>query len=253
MIKFFRHIRLNLMEKGKTSKYLKYAIGEIVLVVIGILIALQINNWNEQRKINQSIKASLASLIVDLKQDVVELNANINMIDEDYNRVKHFINRLSKPAANIDTLKKIARYEYLPFFDPSNELNRNTIQSLLSSGKIENFENDLKNSILNHNSDQKRSIRIMDQNITIYLNNQAKYPEFVAIQSENKRLDDFVIRGHLLEKHWQTKGNNILLDGMLNTLTSKLLMYYIVRNQKNILLEKTTNMIKYLENQLKKY
>jgi hypothetical protein len=45
MIKFFRQIRFKLMETGKTSKYFKYAIGEIVLVVIGILIALQINNW----------------------------------------------------------------------------------------------------------------------------------------------------------------------------------------------------------------
>ena len=49
MIKFFRHIRQDLMSKNKTSKYLKYAIGEILLVVIGILIALQINNWNQNR------------------------------------------------------------------------------------------------------------------------------------------------------------------------------------------------------------
>lgn len=49
MIKFFRKIRQNLLSEGKTGKYLKYAIGEIILVVIGILIALQINNWNENR------------------------------------------------------------------------------------------------------------------------------------------------------------------------------------------------------------
>jgi len=49
MIKYFRKIRQNLLSEGKTGKYLKYAIGEIVLVVIGILIALQINNWNSQR------------------------------------------------------------------------------------------------------------------------------------------------------------------------------------------------------------
>jgi|TARA_R110000737_G_C14509985_1_gene473452 hypothetical protein len=46
MIKFFRKIRQNLVSKGNTGKYLKYAIGEIILVVIGILIALSINNWN---------------------------------------------------------------------------------------------------------------------------------------------------------------------------------------------------------------
>ena len=50
MIKFFRHIRKSLLMENKTSKYFKYAIGEIILVVIGILIALSINNWNEERK-----------------------------------------------------------------------------------------------------------------------------------------------------------------------------------------------------------
>ncbi len=50
MIKFFRKIRLNLLSTGKTVKYFQYAIGEIILVFIGILIALQINNWNQDRK-----------------------------------------------------------------------------------------------------------------------------------------------------------------------------------------------------------
>jgi len=50
MIKFFRKIRQNLLSENKFSKYLIYAIGEIFLVVVGILIALQINNWNEERK-----------------------------------------------------------------------------------------------------------------------------------------------------------------------------------------------------------
>ena len=50
MIKFFRQIRKQLLEEGKTGKYFKYAIGEILLVVIGILIALSINNWNEGKK-----------------------------------------------------------------------------------------------------------------------------------------------------------------------------------------------------------
>ncbi|MBO3115440.1 hypothetical protein J4050_01695 [Winogradskyella sp. DF17] len=50
MIKFFRKIRYTLLNENKTGKYIKYAIGEIILVVIGILIALQINNWNQSRK-----------------------------------------------------------------------------------------------------------------------------------------------------------------------------------------------------------
>ena len=74
MIKFFRQIRQNLLLEGKTGKYLKYAIGEIVLVVIGILIALQINNWNENRLKNKTVKTYLNSLIQDLndEQDILD-------------------------------------------------------------------------------------------------------------------------------------------------------------------------------------
>ena len=71
MIKFFRKIRYNLMSKNKTGKYFKYAIGEIVLVVLGILIALQINNWNEnQKKVKTEIEY-VNNLIQDIKNDQV--------------------------------------------------------------------------------------------------------------------------------------------------------------------------------------
>jgi len=60
MIKFFRKIRQNLVMENKTGKYFKYAIGEIILVVIGILIALQINNWNERRKERAQEQALIA-------------------------------------------------------------------------------------------------------------------------------------------------------------------------------------------------
>ncbi len=67
MIKFFRHIRQNLLIENKTGRYLKYAIGEIILVVIGILIALGINNWNENRKESIEEKLVLRSLLENLK------------------------------------------------------------------------------------------------------------------------------------------------------------------------------------------
>lgn len=71
MIKFFRYIRQKQVMGNKTSKYIKYAIGEIVLVVIGILIALSINNWNEQRKRNaQEIKLAV-QLLEDARADSV--------------------------------------------------------------------------------------------------------------------------------------------------------------------------------------
>tara|TARA_R100001369_G_scaffold10707_11_gene23977 strand:+ start:2795 stop:3070 length:276 start_codon:yes stop_codon:yes gene_type:complete len=68
MIKFFRHIRKNQIMENKTSKYFKYAIGEIILVVIGILIALQINNWNQNRIERNKENLILTELIVDLEE-----------------------------------------------------------------------------------------------------------------------------------------------------------------------------------------
>ena len=62
MINFFRKIRYNLMETEKTSKYLKYAIGEIILVMIGILLALQINSWNQKRLDRIEEKTILSNL-----------------------------------------------------------------------------------------------------------------------------------------------------------------------------------------------
>jgi len=68
MIKFFRKIRQQLLAEGAVKKYLLYAIGEILLVVIGILIALQINNWNEQQKIAQQTRHYLVASIKNLRR-----------------------------------------------------------------------------------------------------------------------------------------------------------------------------------------
>ena len=73
MLRFFRQIRQRLLSENKFSKYLLYAIGEIVLVVAGILIALQINNWNEYRKSGQAELALLRELKADLEYNKGEL------------------------------------------------------------------------------------------------------------------------------------------------------------------------------------
>ena len=70
MIKIFRKIRQNLLMENKTGKYFKYAIGEIILVVIGILIALSINNWNEERKNKIKESVYLEGIKSDLTRDI---------------------------------------------------------------------------------------------------------------------------------------------------------------------------------------
>lgn len=78
MLKFFRKIRKNLLSEGKAGKYLKYAIGEIVLVVIGILIALQINNWNEERKNRIKEKDILLEIAETLEVNAKTLDSSIS-------------------------------------------------------------------------------------------------------------------------------------------------------------------------------
>lgn len=78
MIKFFRKIRQELLLEGKTTKYFKYAIGEISLVVIGILIALQFNNSNEQRKNLKLVKETIDGLETELLENYYEANSALD-------------------------------------------------------------------------------------------------------------------------------------------------------------------------------
>ena len=82
MIKFFRKIRQNLLMENKTGKYFKYAIGEIVLVVIGILIALSISNWNENRKNSQSETVFLEGILYDINEQKKLCNNQIDFESE---------------------------------------------------------------------------------------------------------------------------------------------------------------------------
>ena len=246
MIKLFRNIRQNLLAEGKTSRYLKYAIGEIILVVIGILIALSINNWNENRKQNRSMHIAIKSMIEDLQQDTLQLHADMKSINVDLSSLNNFRERLSKPTATIDTLKHIARFEYLPFFNPSNEMHRNTIVSLLSTGNLDYFNEKLKTKILNHNAEQLNLIKVMDENVSIFLNSQ--YGKGIVYQSENKNgwMVGSVIKGPLLDIYWNNKVDTQLLDDMLSTISGKILMYSILITTKQRLLDKTTEMLEYL-------
>ena len=96
MPRFFRKIRSDLMEKNKTANYLKYAIGEIVLVVIGILIALQINNWNENRKSNLIAKEVYANLLTSLVQDSIEVHRIIDLLSKSVKTQSNLILNESK-------------------------------------------------------------------------------------------------------------------------------------------------------------
>ncbi|MDT0559638.1 DUF6090 family protein [Ichthyenterobacterium sp. W332] len=135
MIKFFRRIRQNLLSEGKTSKYFKYAIGEIILVVIGILIALQINNWNEGRlEVVQESK-----ILRNLKND---FKNNRKMLDSAIVKTKEGI-QFSLEMLNYTGEKNTLSHAYqfdsiinkifiTPSFNPVN----GTLNEIMNSGQL---------------------------------------------------------------------------------------------------------------------
>ncbi|WP_036786918.1 MULTISPECIES: DUF6090 family protein [unclassified Polaribacter] len=129
------------MEKNKTGKYLKYAIGEIILVMIGILLALQVNNWNEKSKEDIVLKEALKQIAQDLKQDEVVLNG---FLRGDSRRVEYLL-ALSNGTYNTIRLDSIMyNLDNYFFFYKSN----NSYSSLKSSGLFSSFKNDnLKNNL----------------------------------------------------------------------------------------------------------
>ncbi|MBT8304426.1 MAG: hypothetical protein KJP09_08145 [Bacteroidia bacterium] len=148
MIKFFRKIRQNLLIENKLSKYLLYAIGEIILVVIGILIALQINNNNETAKIRakelhylKNVKADLTLTIQELEQFINTRNSQIKSAN---NVIEHYN---GKPISNLNSFNSdvINVYTWTRFFQINN-----TFQELTYSGNLAIISNDsIKNGLLN--------------------------------------------------------------------------------------------------------
>ena len=149
MIKFFRKIRQNLLAEGKTTKYFKYAIGEIVLVVIGILIALQINNWQANKDMQAEIKKSLKALRNDLVQDTLLINEKLPFITQQYLLNQSLRARVAQPKATIDTLIKVTRYEFNPNWSAQIMYNTNAYTSLNQTGLIESLPDSLKAAIKN--------------------------------------------------------------------------------------------------------
>ncbi len=136
MIKFFRHIRKSLLNEGKTSKYFKYAVGEIVLVVIGILIALQINNWNENKKDRIEEKALLTQLQSEFESNLKQLDQKIDMRNSMITASFKLLEYLDKPPLrNNDSINKYLGFVGLsPTFDP-------IVNDINSSGRIQLLTN----------------------------------------------------------------------------------------------------------------
>ncbi|MCA6075059.1 DUF6090 family protein [Fulvivirga sedimenti] len=155
MIKFFRTIRLKLINRnspssasGRFSRYLIYAIGEIILVVIGILIALQINTWNEQKKQRAEEISTLRNIRTDFINAIIEFEENNAFREEIISKTSSLYTLIRDEQINytkqrIDSL--IAGLLINPTYNGQSE----TLNILFNSGKINIISNDsIKNALV---------------------------------------------------------------------------------------------------------
>jgi hypothetical protein len=150
MIKIFRRIRQRLVIENKFSRYLLYATGEIILVVIGILIALQINNWNERKKENIKEQAFLKELNLDFKSNKTQIDSIIS-----YNKVSlHAGSRLleiietfdlknpRRNDSNAHFVDSMGFYNRLVWRNKSFNPKNGAVEALLNSSSFDLIKND---------------------------------------------------------------------------------------------------------------
>jgi len=171
MIKFFRKIRYDLMEKNKTGKYFKYAIGEIILVVIGILIALQINNWNIEKKEQVQEQKYLIEIKANLESDLLQIEdirKVYQQISATADSILIFIKDAKPKTTNYNKLwEYIIDFTYVPSFQSQ----KNGYNNLISAGNINQIKNqELLREISSHYSNVEHFNELVRQ--TIYESSQ---------------------------------------------------------------------------------
>lgn len=172
MIKFFRRIRKSLLQRNKISKYFKYAIGEIVLVVVGILIALAINNWNEKSKENKKEATYLKNIQRDLKNQLQSIEDQIEY-EKSYIDASFYIMSSFKESSfkKIDTtfFKQLTILQSRKTFvitDP-------TYTDLLSSGNIDIIKNkEFKDLLIQYYQELELVEKIIQNNNSLLVDQQ---------------------------------------------------------------------------------
>jgi hypothetical protein len=191
MIKFFRKIRQNMIKENKVSKYLLYAIGEILLVVIGILIALAINNNSEAGKIKIKELNYLKGIKSDLHLNLLELNA-YKLKRETSVKSAEIILDFFEEEITIDPNEFNFHNLNVQVWYPIKK-NDNTFQELINSGNLAIISNSsIKNILLNMQLGYKQ-ISFLEEHLTYDFENYM-YPIYFSITDLKSDIENYTFQ-----------------------------------------------------------
>jgi hypothetical protein len=237
MLHFLRKIRLSLIGSGSLRKYTFYAIGEIALVVIGILIALQINNWNENQKLfKESVKIKVG-LQKDLKKDSLLLSKHIKEFNPLIEKIENLIFRYSQKDANLDTFK-ILLEEFRPTYNLIWSFNITTFQTIVSNGKLDLLDDPIKKAVLELNIAQLEIL-----NKTTHHNWVDKMNTF----TRSYKIIDFGDPGSYLNKiYWDIKDERDFIIQFTGVCSYKRSMLLVYQDGYRNILKNTIDLLKML-------
>ena len=235
MLRFFRQLRQRLLSENRISQYLLYAVGEIVLVVIGILIALQVNNWNEDRKKRQLKASYKTSLINDLASDTLMLGRMIHENSRALQALNLQKERILGSETPIDTLVKIARDEFEPELNTRFQYHRNTWNTVISSGNIDLFSKAFNDRIMALISMQDLERENSRYYLSIYSNKVTRYS------------DDFPVSKHLnsniVNTIWADVDAKKLASGFISLTDIKGFAHYAFIKDMEAIKQETINLL----------
>jgi hypothetical protein len=166
MINLFRKTRKKMADDNRPLKYMRYAVGEIALVVIGILIALSINNWNQERINDIEAKTYIKAIYNDLINDTLMLSKKITLYKELLQHNNGLIDETKSDTAYLETFINVAK-NFNPTFTDIEAFNNSTLSSIESTGKLDLLNQNLKKELLEYKLMQESSVT--DRNVDIYL------------------------------------------------------------------------------------
>lgn len=205
MIRFFRHIRQRLLTRKKFSKYLLYAVGEILLVVVGILIALQVNNWNQERQERNLEKAYMDRLYEDLDGDL----SGFHELQEIFIRKRDFLTELLEGQPP-DFSKSIAE-EWLAGLYASRFISLPTVRSatfdeLAGSGRLTLIKDlKLRSAMADYYAEYALMTRLLEQPV-------GQYKQIVYEVFSGNLLNEWIATGQITDMRDIVQGYNDLRD-----------------------------------------